>query len=107
MARRVFLRYARLPRDSVVNVTAIVTLNKTDLTDRVGEAPSNDGLIEDFVACWTDTAPRQFVTVTFAWCRPRREPRQVVFVGRLEGRLHSLRAWLGVRPFACGPPSRR
>lgn len=25
-----------LPRDSVVNVTAIVTLNKTDLTDRVG-----------------------------------------------------------------------
>jgi mRNA interferase MazF len=29
----------RLPRDSVVNVTAIVTLNKTDLTDRVGEVP--------------------------------------------------------------------
>ena len=25
-----------LPRDSVVNVTAVVTLNKTDLTDRVG-----------------------------------------------------------------------
>ena len=25
-----------LPRDSVVNVTALVTLNKTDLTDRVG-----------------------------------------------------------------------
>jgi mRNA interferase MazF len=29
----------RLPRDSVVNVTAIVTLNKADLTDRVGEVP--------------------------------------------------------------------
>jgi len=30
-----------LPRDSVVNVTALVTLNKTDLTDRIGEvAPS-------------------------------------------------------------------
>jgi mRNA interferase MazF len=28
-----------LPRDSVVNVTAIVTLNKTDLTDRVGNLP--------------------------------------------------------------------
>lgn len=28
-----------LPRDSVVNVTAIVTLNKTDLTDRVGNIP--------------------------------------------------------------------
>jgi mRNA interferase MazF len=25
-----------LPRDSVVNVTALVTLNKLDLTDRVG-----------------------------------------------------------------------
>ena len=25
-----------LPRDSVVNITALVTLNKTDLTDRVG-----------------------------------------------------------------------
>jgi mRNA interferase MazF len=25
-----------LPRDSVVNVTAMVTLNKTDLTERVG-----------------------------------------------------------------------
>jgi mRNA interferase MazF len=29
----------RLPRDSVVNITALVTLNKTDLTDRVGEVP--------------------------------------------------------------------
>jgi mRNA interferase MazF len=29
----------RLPRDSVVNITALVTLNKTDLTDRVGEIP--------------------------------------------------------------------
>lgn len=28
-----------LPRDSVVNVTALVTLNKTDLTDRVAELP--------------------------------------------------------------------
>jgi mRNA interferase MazF len=29
----------RLPRDSVVNVTALVTLNNTDLTDRVGQVP--------------------------------------------------------------------
>lgn len=29
----------RLPRDSVVNVTALVTLNKTDLIDRIGEVP--------------------------------------------------------------------
>lgn len=29
----------RLPRDSVVNVMALVTLNKTDLTDRIGEVP--------------------------------------------------------------------
>jgi mRNA interferase MazF len=28
-----------LPRDSVANVTALVTLNKTDLTDRVGNVP--------------------------------------------------------------------
>jgi mRNA interferase MazF len=28
-----------LPRDSVVNVTALVTLNMTDLTDRIGEVP--------------------------------------------------------------------
>lgn len=28
-----------LPRDSVVNVTALVTLHKTDLTDHVGDAP--------------------------------------------------------------------
>lgn len=28
-----------LSRDSVVNVTALVTLNKTDLSDRVGEMP--------------------------------------------------------------------
>jgi mRNA interferase MazF len=28
-----------LPRDSVVNVTALVTLKKTDLTDRVGDVP--------------------------------------------------------------------
>ena len=30
-----------LPRDSVVNVTALVTLNKTDLTERVGEVPAS------------------------------------------------------------------
>jgi mRNA interferase MazF len=29
-----------LPRDSVVNVTALVTLNKDDLSSRVGEAPT-------------------------------------------------------------------
>lgn len=28
-----------LPRDSVVNVTALVTLNKSDLTDLAGEVP--------------------------------------------------------------------
>ena len=28
-----------LPRDSVVNVTALVTLNKDDLCERVGEVP--------------------------------------------------------------------
>jgi mRNA interferase MazF len=28
-----------LPRDSVVNITALVTLNKTDVTDRIGEVP--------------------------------------------------------------------
>ncbi|MGL5808670.1 MAG: type II toxin-antitoxin system PemK/MazF family toxin, partial [Nocardioides sp.] len=30
-----------LPRDSVVDVTALVTLNKTDLTDRAGKLPTN------------------------------------------------------------------
>lgn len=30
-----------LPRDSVVNVTALVTLNKMDLTDRIGEVPAS------------------------------------------------------------------
>ena len=41
MPGNVFLPAAatELPRDSVVNVTALVTLNKTDLTDRVGELP--------------------------------------------------------------------
>ncbi|HEU0256664.1 MAG TPA: type II toxin-antitoxin system PemK/MazF family toxin, partial [Microbacteriaceae bacterium] len=34
-----------LPKDSVVNVTAIVTLNKTDLTDLVGAVPT--GLVLD------------------------------------------------------------
>jgi mRNA interferase MazF len=28
-----------LPRDSVVNITALVTLNKTDLSDRIGATP--------------------------------------------------------------------
>jgi len=28
-----------LPRDSVVNVTAVVTLNKTDLSEQAGQAP--------------------------------------------------------------------
>ena len=28
-----------LPRDSVVNVTALIALDKTDLTDRAGTAP--------------------------------------------------------------------
>lgn len=28
-----------LPRDSVVNVTAVITLNKTDLDERAGAAP--------------------------------------------------------------------
>ena len=35
----------RLPRDSVVNVTALVTLNKTDLTKHVGHTP--DTLMRD------------------------------------------------------------
>ena len=30
---------AALPRDSVVNITAVVTLNKTDLTERAGRLP--------------------------------------------------------------------
>jgi mRNA interferase MazF len=34
-----------LPRDSVVNVTALVRLNKTDLTDWVGQIPP--GLMHD------------------------------------------------------------
>lgn len=39
MPGNVFLPAAAtgLPRDSVVNVTAVVTLNKTDLTDHVGQ----------------------------------------------------------------------
>jgi mRNA interferase MazF len=39
MPGNVFLPAAStgLPRDSVVNVTALVTLNKTDLADRVGD----------------------------------------------------------------------
>lgn len=34
-----------LPRDSVVNVTALVTLDKTDLSDYAGQTP--DGLLVD------------------------------------------------------------
>lgn len=34
-----------LPRDSVVNVTALVTLNKSDLLDPAGSVP--DGLLDD------------------------------------------------------------
>lgn len=34
-----------LPRDSVVNVTAVVTLNKTDLAGRAGTAPPS--LLDD------------------------------------------------------------
>jgi mRNA interferase MazF len=30
-----------LPRDSVVNVTALVTLNKDDLSERAGEVPAS------------------------------------------------------------------
>lgn len=30
-----------LARDSVVNVTALVTLNKSDLSDRVGQSPGS------------------------------------------------------------------
>ncbi|MDA8282901.1 MAG: type II toxin-antitoxin system PemK/MazF family toxin [Actinomycetota bacterium] len=43
MPGNVFLPAAAsgLPRDSVVNVTALVTLDKTDLTDRVGAVPAS------------------------------------------------------------------
>lgn len=43
MPGNVFLPAAAtgLPRDSVVNVTALVTLNKTDLAERAGELPPN------------------------------------------------------------------
>jgi mRNA interferase MazF len=42
MPGNVFLPAAAtgLPRDSVVNVTALVTLNKTDLTEHVGDVPA-------------------------------------------------------------------
>jgi len=30
-----------LPRDSVVNATALVTLNRSDLVDWVGQVPAN------------------------------------------------------------------
>lgn len=30
-----------LPRDSVVNVTALITLNKTDLAEAIGSTPTN------------------------------------------------------------------
>lgn len=43
MPGNVFLPAAAtgLPRDSVVNVTALVTLNKADLSDVIGDVPSN------------------------------------------------------------------
>jgi mRNA interferase MazF len=43
MPGNVFLPVAitGLPRDSVVNVTALVTLNKTDLAEPVGEVPTS------------------------------------------------------------------
>lgn len=43
MPGNVFLPAAAtgLPRDSVVNITALVTLNKTDLSDRIGDLPAN------------------------------------------------------------------
>lgn len=34
-----------LPRDSVVNVTALVTLNKSDLSDQAGHVP--DSLVDE------------------------------------------------------------
>jgi mRNA interferase MazF len=47
MPGNVFLPAATIgpPRDSVVNVTALVTLNKMDLADRVGNLPA--GLLSD------------------------------------------------------------
>jgi mRNA interferase MazF len=47
MPGNVFLAAAAagLPRDSVVNVTAIVTLNKEDIADYIGRVP--DVLLED------------------------------------------------------------
>ena len=41
MPGNVFLPAAAtgLPKDSVVNVTAVVTLNKTDLSEQAGQAP--------------------------------------------------------------------
>ncbi|UQX09447.1 type II toxin-antitoxin system PemK/MazF family toxin [Candidatus Mycobacterium methanotrophicum] len=43
MPGNVFLPAAAtgLPRDSVVNVTALVTLDKTDLTDRIGKVSAS------------------------------------------------------------------
>ncbi len=43
MPGNVFLPAAAsgLPRDSVVNVTAVATLNKSDLDERVGRAPES------------------------------------------------------------------
>lgn len=47
MPGNVFLPAAAtgLPRDSVVDVTAVVTLNKTDLVDHAGDAPT--GLLRE------------------------------------------------------------
>ena len=38
-----------LPKDSVVNTTALLTLNKTDLTGRVGAAPGH--LLDEVERC--------------------------------------------------------
>jgi mRNA interferase MazF len=47
MPGNVFLSSAAtgLPRDSVVNVTALATLNKSDLSDHSGQIP--DSLLDD------------------------------------------------------------
>ena len=49
------------PRDSVVNVTALVTLNKTDLSDRIGNVPPNimDDVDRDCGAYWVFDAGLQ------------------------------------------------
>jgi mRNA interferase MazF len=54
MPDNVFLSAAAtgLPRDSVVNVTAVVTLNQADLTDQIGGSAELDArkVIDGFAA---------------------------------------------------------